>query len=106
MSKTSKSKVSNKSTPSSNFDSKTTAVIGHKGYRVENKLGQGAFGVVFKAVNKEGQLSAVKVIDLEKMSDRSKAKFLPREIQTLIDCRHENLIAVYDIFRANNKMCK
>src|SRR5699024_8612530 len=57
-----------------------------------------------KAVNKAGQLSAVKVIDLGKMSERSKAKFLPRELQTLIECRHENLIQVFDIFRANNKM--
>ena len=51
-----------------------------------------------------GQLSAVKVIDLTKMSKGSKEKFLPREIQTLMDCRHENLIAVYDIFRAAQKM--
>lgn len=86
------------------FEGKTAAVFEHKGYKVENKLGQGAFGVVYKATNREGQLAAVKVIDLTKMSDRSREKYLPREIKTLIDCRHENLIQVYDIFRADKKM--
>lgn len=55
-------------------------------------------------MNRAKQLSAVKVIDLQKMSEGSKVKFLPREIQTLIECRHENLIAVYDIFRAAQKL--
>ncbi len=88
----------------STFEGKITAVFAHKGYKVENKLGQGAFGVVYKAVNRDGQFAAVKVIDLMKMSERSREKYLPREISTLIDCRHENLIQVYDIFRADNKM--
>lgn len=86
------------------FDAKVSAVFEHKGYKVENKLGQGAFGVVYKAINRDGQLAAVKVIDLTKMSERSREKYLPREINTLIDCRHENLIQVYDIFRADKKM--
>lgn len=98
--------MSDKSSVSTvSFCPKTQAVIRHKGYKVENKLGQGAYGVVFKATNvRTGQLSAVKVIELTSMSERSRAKFLPREIQTLINCRHENLIQVYDIFRAASKM--
>ncbi|KAH9409011.1 protein serine threonine kinase [Tyrophagus putrescentiae] len=100
----SRSKSSSKSSVKSAFDGKTVAVIAHKGYKVLNKLGQGAFGVVYKAVNRDGQLSAVKVIDLTKMTNNGREKYLPREITTLIDCRHENLIQVYDIFRAENKM--
>lgn len=57
-----RSKSSSKSSVKSAFDGKTVAVISHKGYKVQNKLGQGAFGIVYKAVNKDGQLSAVKVI--------------------------------------------
>lgn len=38
------------------------AVITRKGYKVQNKLGQGAFGIVYKAVKADGKLSAVKVI--------------------------------------------
>ncbi|XP_017490681.1 PREDICTED: testis-specific serine/threonine-protein kinase 1-like [Rhagoletis zephyria] len=91
--------------PSNNaFDGKTLAVIAHKGYKIENKLGAGAFGTVYKAVNRQGQYSAVKVIDLNKMDSSTREKYLPREISTLIDCRHENLIRVYDIFRCNFKL--
>lgn len=86
------------------FGVKTMAVISKKGYKLERKLAAGAFGVVYKGTNTEGQEVAVKVVDLEKMTDTTKKKFLPREIDTLIDCRHENLIAVYDIFRAANKI--
>jgi len=98
------SSKSSKST-SGSFCPKTQAVIARRGYMVEDKLGQGAFGVVYKAVHKtSNQLSAVKVIDLQKMSDRTRTKFLPREIETLIKAKHENLIQVYDIFRADSKM--
>ena len=87
---------------SGNFDPKVQAVFRHKGYRVENKLGAGAYGVVYKAVSlKDGQFAAVKVIDLTSMSENSKNKFLPREIKTLIDSRHENLIQVFDIFKGS-----
>ncbi len=86
------------------FDGKTLAVISYKGYKVEKKLGEGAFGIVYKATNRQGQLFAVKVIDLNKMDTSTREKYLPREISTLIDCRHENLIRVYDIFRCNYKV--
>ena len=89
---------------SKNFDQKTMAVVAHKGYKIEKKLGAGAFGVVFKAVKRNGQLAAVKVINLDKMSENSRKKFLPREIQAQIDCKHENLIEVFDIFRASKKL--
>lgn len=51
-----------KSSVKSVFDGKTVAVITRKGYKVQNKLGQGAFGIVYKAVKADGKLSAVKVI--------------------------------------------
>ena len=90
---------------SGNFDQKTVAVFTHKRYRVENKLGQGAFGVVYKVTNLDnGTLAAVKVMDLSKMDESSKKKFLPREIQTMIKSNHENIIKVYDIFKASQKM--
>lgn len=111
MVQTSSSKTSSRASSSSSstsksadFGVKTLAVIKKKGYTIERKLAAGAFGVVYKAVNSEGQHCAVKVIDLEQMTDTTKRKFLPREIDTLIECRHENLIAVYDIFRAANKI--
>lgn len=81
------------------------AVVSHKGYEVQKKLGAGAFGTVFKAVNrKTNQLAAVKVIALDKMSKNSREKFLPREIETTINSRHPNLVQVFDIFRANHRL--
>jgi len=96
---------SSASSSSANFDAKTMAVIEHKGYAVANKLGEGAYGQVYKAVyRKTGKLSAVKVIRLEKMSQKSRQKLLPREIETLIQAKHENLIQVNDIFRSNHRL--
>jgi testis-specific serine kinase len=87
------------------FDPKTLAVIEHKGYQLQNKLGAGAFGQVFKAYNKNtNQLAAVKVINLDLMSKKFREKYLPREIQAQIDSKHENLVQVFDIFRASKKL--
>lgn len=45
-------------------------IIGQKGYKVEKKIGEGAYGVVFKARNtKTGVVTAVKSIDLTKLSE-------------------------------------
>ena len=38
------------------------------------------------------------------MSSNYRAKFLPRELQALIETKHENIIEVYDIIRANRKL--
>ena len=86
------------------FDSKISALFNHKGYKIMNKLGQGAYGKVYKAMDSSGRVSAVKVMDLSLMSENFRNKFLPRELSTLIECRHENLIQVWDIFRASNKI--
>lgn len=86
------------------FDSKISALFNHKGYKIMNKLGQGAYGKVYKAMDSSGRISAVKVMDLSLMSENFRNKFLPRELSTLIECRHENLIQVWDIFRASNKI--
>lgn len=87
------------------FGGKIRAVIEHKGYKVENKLGQGAFGVVFKAVRvADGVPAAIKVINLTAMSEKARNKHLTREIDVLIKAHHPNLIQVADIFRADNKL--
>lgn len=87
-------------------DAKTEAVFQRKGYRLEDKISAGAFGQVYTAVNlkEEGEMCAVKVMDLEKCSEKFKQKFLPRELSILIQVRHPNVIVIYDIFRANRKI--
>ena len=87
-------------------ESKKSSVISRKKYLIIKRLGQGAFGTVYKAKRMEfpDQLAAVKVMDLNKMSEHYKEKFLPREMETLIDCKHDNIIQVFDIIRSNYKL--
>lgn len=86
------------------LDPKTDAVFKKKHYKVEKKLNEGAFGQVYKGYNtKTGDQVAVKVMDLDKVGSKFKEKFLDREINALISIRHENVIYIYDIIRANNK---
>ena len=87
------------------FDPKTQALFQHKGYVIEKRLGAGAFGTVYKAQHSTtNTTAAVKVMDLSKMNDSFRQKFLPRELQALIMSKHENLVQVWDIFRADNKV--
>lgn len=77
------------------LDEKTAAVLLKKGYEVEYKISQGSFGQVFTARNaKRGSIDAVKIMDLTKLSQRFKEKFLMREILTLIKVRHPNVLSV------------
>lgn len=103
--KSSRKSKKSKSSSIIDIDSKTEAVFSHKGYKVLNPLGHGAYGQVYKAVHLETKLfCAVKVMNLEMMSEQFKAKFLPREIKTLIDCQHDNIIKVWDVFRSNSRV--
>jgi len=87
------------------LDPKTEAVFKKKGYKIQKKLSEGAFGQVYKAVNtKTEDLCAVKVMDLDKVGQKFKQKFLPRELAALIEVKHENVILIHDIIRANHKI--
>jgi len=92
-------------TENAEIDEKTAAVLKRKGYKILSRLSSGAFGQVYKA-QKEGSddFVAVKVMNLEKVSDKFKQKFLPRELAALIEVNHENVIQTYDIFRSNRKI--
>ena len=91
--------------PMDDLDPKTQAVFKKKGYQLQKKLSQGAFGQVFKALNtKTNETVAVKVMDLEKVGQKFKDKFLPRELAALMELRHDNACFIYDIIRANRKM--
>ena len=87
------------------IDEKTKRVFKKKGYKIDKRLSAGAFGQVYRAV-KDGQdeFTAVKVMDLAKVSTKFKAKFLPRELAALIEVKHPNIVQVHDIFRANQKI--
>ncbi|RWS24174.1 serine/threonine protein kinase-like protein 5 [Leptotrombidium deliense] len=88
-------------------DPKTEAVFTRKGYKLKDRLAAGAFGQVYSAYKiseGEKEMCAVKVMDLEKCSEKFKQKFLPRELSILIQVRHPNAIRIFDIFKSNNKI--
>lgn len=88
------------------LDEKTQAVFNKKGYEVLTRLGTGAFGQVYKARSKvrNNNMVAVKVMDIEKMSEKVRTKFLPRELTALMEVKHPNAIQVFDIFRCNHRI--
>jgi tRNA A-37 threonylcarbamoyl transferase component Bud32 len=68
-------------------------------YKLEEKLGQGAMGVVYRGhhamLRRE---TAIKLLDHDKLSETSIARF-EREVQTTSGLNHPNTIAVYDYGR-------
>ena len=79
------------------LDPKTKAVFKKKGYYLEKKLSQGSFGQVYKAKNtKTDETVAVKVMDLEKVGEKFKEKFLPENWQHLL-VLNMKMRAIYSI---------
>lgn len=87
------------------LDPKTEAVFRKKCYTIEKMLNEGAFGQVYKGTNTAtGELVAIKVMDLDAVGDKFKQKFLPRELAALIGIKHQYVINIHDIIRANHKI--
>ena len=90
------------------LDHKTKAVFDRKGYEVKDKISEGSFGKVYKAKRtKDGQMTAVKVIDLEALKEKAAQKdkdLLDREIETLTKLKHKNVLNVHDIFKSKGKV--
>ncbi len=68
-------------------------------YTILEKLGEGGFGVVYKASdsNYEGDLKALKVIYSENYSDRLVMHKLKSEARNMIKINHPNVVRLYDI---------
>lgn len=87
------------------LDPRTKAVFDRKGYEVQTKISEGAFGKVYKALRTEtGKMAAVKVMDTNKMSPVFKERFLPREIKMMVTLRHPHILKVHDIFKSNHRV--
>ncbi|HEV7406294.1 MAG TPA: FHA domain-containing serine/threonine-protein kinase [Chthoniobacteraceae bacterium] len=67
------------------------------GYELGNKLGEGAFGAVYRARRKrDGTAVAVKIILARvAVSDNARAKFL-REVEVMKDLLHRNVVALLE----------
>ncbi|KAH9421938.1 testis-specific serine/threonine-protein kinase 3-like [Dermatophagoides pteronyssinus] len=87
------------------IDPKTQAVLDRKNYRLLEKLSQGSFGEVYKGEFKiDHRLVAIKILEISKMSMKFRERYVARELKALIDCRHPNVVQIYDIIRSNNRL--
>ncbi|XP_017493700.1 PREDICTED: testis-specific serine/threonine-protein kinase 3-like, partial [Rhagoletis zephyria] len=87
------------------LNEQTMNVFKKKGYTIQKKLSEGAFGQVFKGTyTKTEQDVAIKVMFLEKLDAGYKDKFWPRELEALISIRHEHVISIFDIIKADGKL--
>ena len=68
-------------------------------YRLEEKLGEGAMGVVYRGQHAMlRRPTAIKLLDADKVTESSIARF-EREVQITSQLNHPNTIAVYDFGR-------
>lgn len=73
-------------------------------YDIVDKLGEGTYGIVYKAVRKSDQnLVALKSIRLEDEDEGVPATAI-REISLLKELNHPNVVALYDIIHTENKL--
>ncbi|KAK9010275.1 hypothetical protein V6N11_036787 [Hibiscus sabdariffa] len=64
-----------------------------RGFSASNKIGEGAFGCVYKGVLANGSIVAVKMLSVELESMRGEREFVS-EISTLTNLKHENLVTL------------
>ncbi|GMI71248.1 cold-responsive protein kinase 1 [Hibiscus trionum] len=64
-----------------------------RGFSTANKIGEGAFGCVYKGLHANGSIVAVKMLSIELESMRGEREFVS-EISTLTNLKHENLVTL------------
>src|SRR5437016_5947429 len=74
-------------------------------YVLEEKLGAGGMGTVYRARHSMlRRPTAIKLLDVEKMSDATVARF-EREVQLTSALTHPNTVAVFDYGRTPEGIC-
>lgn len=85
-----------------NIDTKQKSV-GH--YILTDTLGQGTFGKVKLGIHVlTGEKVAIKVLEKDKIKDKSDIERITREITILKMIRHPNLIQLYEIIETDKQL--
>jgi cyclin-dependent kinase len=72
-------------------------------YELLDKLGEGTYGVVYKAKDRAGDIYALKTIRLE-AEDEGIPSTTIREISLLTELQHPNIIALCDVIHTERKL--
>ncbi|XVF76457.1 hypothetical protein PTKIN_Ptkin13bG0267800 [Pterospermum kingtungense] len=67
--------------------------VATRGFSASNKIGEGAFGCVYKGLLRDGTIVAIKMLSVELESMRGEREFVS-EIVTLANLKHENLVTL------------
>jgi serine/threonine-protein kinase len=71
-------------------------------YRIEDRLGEGGMGIVYKAIDTRlGRPVAIKVLSARTVSDPERKKRFLQEARTASALNHPNILHIYDIGEAN-----
>jgi len=72
-------------------------------YKRLEKVGEGTYGVVYKAQDQNGEIFALKVIRLE-AEDEGIPSTAIREISLLKELQHPNIVRLHDVMHAERKL--
>ena len=83
-------------------DDRTNQVLGH--FRLDEKVGEGSFGVVWRATDTElDRTVAIKIPRREQLSSKEIESFVD-EARASAALKHPNIVSVYEIGRANESV--
>lgn len=74
-------------------------------YTVHHHIGEGAFGEVSLAVEKESKRTvAIKAVSIKKILELNKERHIMREKELLTDLKHPNIIELYTTFKDDKNL--